>query len=280
MRLVFAIVLLAGLGLAGFAVFMTKDFIAASQAQLAIERATHAPAIATRPVLVATRDLRYGERLTEADIREVSFPEDAIPVGAFESRDALFPAGTDTPRSVLRAMSVNEPMLASKLTEPGVEAGVSARLSPGKRAFAIRVDVSSGVSGFLRPGDRVDVYWTGQIGQQGDVTKLIQAGVKLVAIDQSADEDVSEAVVARTVTVEATPRDVAALAQAQSTGTLALSLVGVEDDTIAEMIEVDQRELLGLAQEERRAEIEPAKTCSIRTRRGSEVVDMPIPCTN
>ena len=51
-----------------------------------------------------------------------------------------------------------------KVTDPGEEAGVTSQLEPGMRAFALRVDVASGVSGFLRPGDRVDIYWTGSVG--------------------------------------------------------------------------------------------------------------------
>ena len=56
------------------------------------------------------------------------------------------------------------------------------------RAFTIRVDATSGVSGFLRPSDRVDVYWSGR-SEIGEVTQLIEAGVRIIAIDQSADED-------------------------------------------------------------------------------------------
>ena len=153
------------------------------------------------------------------------------------------------------------------------------------RAFTIKVDVSSGVSGFLRPGDRVDVYWTGRVALDRDapaseVTKLIEAGVQLIAIDQSAGGELSEATIARTVTVAVNPQQVAGLAQAQSTGNLSLSLVGAEDDTIASAIEVDQRSLLGIAEKEVQAKAEAEKVCTIRTRRGAEVVELPIPCTN
>ncbi|MEM7521282.1 MAG: Flp pilus assembly protein CpaB, partial [Pseudomonadota bacterium] len=65
-----------------------------------------------------------------------------------------------------------------------------------------------------------------------------------------------------------------------STGALTLSLVGAEDDTIASAIEVDQRSLLGIAREEVKAEVEKERVCTIRTRRGAEVVEIPIPCTN
>mgnify|MGYP001801097027 CR=1 FL=1 len=183
-------------------------------------------------------------------------------------------------------MEMKEAILDVKLTKPGEAAGITSQLEIGMRAFAIRVDVSTGVSGFLRPGDRVDVYWTGQINNgdtigRGDVTKLIEAGVQIIAIDQSAADDVEEPTIAQTVTVSARPEQVAALAQAQSTGRLSLSLVGAEDDTTAARVEIDQRRLLGIQEQvQEQVQVEEKQVCTIRTRRGSEVVDIPIPCTN
>jgi pilus assembly protein CpaB len=150
------------------------------------------------------------------------------------------------------------------------------------RAFAIKVDVASGVSGFLRPEDRVDVYWTGSGGElsgDGEITRLIEAGMRIVAVDQIADADrAGSAIIARTVTVEASPQQVAKLAQAQATGRLALSLVGVGDPEVAAAVEVRRSDILGLS--ERAAPDAEDRVCTIRTRRGAEVVDMPIPCTN
>ncbi|EKE44426.1 CpaB family protein [Oceaniovalibus guishaninsula JLT2003] len=274
MRIVFALVLLVGLGLSGFAVYMARDYITAVEAQQ-----VQVVSVPTRDIYVVNRATRYGDRLTADDVRLVSFPEAALPEGAFHTADALFPKGPDVTRAVLRAMEPNEAVLASKVTAPGEDAGVSARLGEGMRAFAINVDVSSGVSGFLRPGDRVDVYWSGTMPDDRNVTKLIDTNVRLVAIDQSADEDRNEAVVARTVTVEATPRDVAALAQAQNTGRLSLSLVGANDLSVAQGIEVDQRDLLGIVDEVQVA-VEAPRVCTIRTRRGADVVEIPVPCTN
>ena len=55
--------------------------------------------------------------------------------------------------------------------------------------------------------------------------------------------------------------------------------MSLNDDTVAEAIEVDQRSLLGLQQAERQAEAK-LKPCVMRVRRGAEVVEKPIPCTN
>jgi pilus assembly protein CpaB len=275
MRIVFALVLILGLGLAGFSVYAARGYIGAYKSALAEERAAKSRMVETVEVFVAARALRYGEALTADDVTAVRWPANAIPEGAF--LDLAEIAGeADRVRHVLRAMEPGEAILRVKVTEPGQDAGVSSRLTPGMRAFAIKVDVTSGVSGFLRPGDRVDVYWTGRV-RDGDVTKLIQTGVRIVAIDQSADEDRSAPTVARTVTVEADPEQVARLAQAQSTGRLSLALMGAADDGVAAAVEIDQRELLGITPE-RVVEARPERVCSIRTRRGGEVVATPIPC--
>jgi pilus assembly protein CpaB len=282
MRAVFGLVLIVGVALAGGAVMMAKNYISAYKSELARERATRAQIVPTVEVLVATQSLRYGERLTKEHVRPVLWPADAIPEGAFSDVSVLFPSeSSDQRRVVIRAMEKDEAILAVKVTKPGEDAGITSRLGPGMRAFAIKVDVASGVSGFLRPGDRVDVYWTGKIrgsSAQGELTRLIQTNMELVAIDQRASEDVSGASIARTVTVTATSEQVAALAQAQSSGRLSLALVGAEDDTVASVVQVDQRKLLGLGDLQIAPEETPKKVCTIRTRRGAELVEIPIPC--
>ncbi|MDM8168597.1 Flp pilus assembly protein CpaB [Roseovarius sp.] len=289
MRLVFGLVLILGLGLAGFAVYMAKSYIQRYQAELAHERSNRDPGIDTVEIYVATKKLKYGQELNLDDVRLTPFPAMSLPEGVFETEEALFPKGEAEPRTVLRSIEPNEAILTVKVTGPGEEAGITSQLERGMRAFAINVDVTSGVSGFLRPGDRVDIYWTGQSATSGtqlegrgakDVTKLIETNVKLIAVDQEANADTTEATIARTVTVSARPQQVAALAQAQSTGRLSLSLVGAEDDSIADAIEVDQRSLLGI--EEQVVESAPVQqeVCTIRTRRGGEVIETPIPCTN
>ena len=289
MRMVFGLVLVLGLGLAGFAAYMAKTYIDGYQRQLAIERQQRAPNIETVDVYVAARPLAFGEALREKDVRLVAYPKTALPEGVFTKPEQLFVPGAGMEREVLRSMIAREVILPMKVTKPGQDAGITSRLDAGMRAFAIKVDATSGVSGFLRPGDLVDVYWTGSIGKgnmrtegdsSGEVTKLIETRMKIIAVDQNADIESAEARVARTVTVSATPQEVAALAQAQSTGRLALSLVGALDESLSEVIEVDQRRLLGL-QAEVVDEPEPeAARCTVRTRRGAEVIETPIPCTN
>jgi pilus assembly protein CpaB len=283
--MVFGLVLLVGVALAGGAVYMAKNYIGAYQNELARERASRQEIIPTVDVYVAQRSLKYGEALNSDDFRLVAWPETAIPEGTFVGQGSLYPEGENDLRYVLRAMEKDEAIMAIKVTEPGEEAGITSQLERGMRAFAIKVDVASGVSGFLRPGDRVDVYWTGRIqgrnrDDRGEVTKLIDTAIKLIAIDQTSAGDIDAATIARTITVAIRPEQVAALAQAQSSGRLSLSLVGADDDTVASAFQIDQDMLLGIEAEEVTAELEEKKVCTIKTRRGAEVVVIPIPCTN
>ncbi|MGB5863522.1 MAG: Flp pilus assembly protein CpaB [Sulfitobacter sp.] len=283
MRMIFGLVLLVGIALAGGAVYLAKDQIGQYKTAIARAEAEKAQIVPTQKIFVVNRALKYGDKLTEEDVRQVDFPIAALPEGHFLELASIFPETTDEPRTVLRPIEKDEALLSVKITEPGEDAGLTSRLERGMRAFAINVDVSSGVSGFLRPGDRVDIYWTGSVGSgqaRTDVTKLIESTIPLIAVDQRSD-NVEGAQIARTVTVAVSPKQVAALAQAQSTGRLALSLVGTGDDVIiASNIEVNQRDLLGIVEEAQAPAVAAEKVCTIRTRRGAEVVNLPIPCTN
>ncbi|CUK04820.1 Flp pilus assembly protein CpaB [Ruegeria denitrificans] len=291
MRAVFGLVLIAGLALAGGAVYLARDYIAQHQAQLARERLAAQQALenaaleGTTGVLVSNRAMKYGERLAKEDVRVVNWPDEAIPEGTFVDMAVLFPEDAKGDRFVLRAMEKDEALMVVKLTNPGEAAGLTSRIAKGKRAFAISVDVASGVSGFLRPGDSVDVYWTGTVsrnleGGGSEITRLIQTNIELVAIDQSAGSDLTGTTIARTVTVAATPEQIAALAQAQNTGRLSLALVGVQDDTIASAVEVDQRKLLGIKEAAPAPVQVQERKCYTKVRRSGEIVQTEIPCTN
>ncbi|PWJ15013.1 Flp pilus assembly protein CpaB [Jannaschia seohaensis] len=270
MRLIFGLALLVGLALAGFAVHTAQSRFQQYQSALA---ATKESIIETKSVFVVRQPLKYGDELRPMHVVEVEWPASHMPTGTFASMEEIFPADGG-PRTVLRRIERNEPLLASKVTEPGQEAGLAATLTPGMRAFTLSVDVNSGVSGFLRPGDRVDIYWTGGGGggSDGGVTKLIEANVQLIAIDQQTDEQRNDPTIARNVTIEALPPVVAKLVQAQATGRLTLTLVGVQDESESQPAEATLREVLGAGEQVAN------KVCTTRQRRGAEVVLVPIPC--
>ena len=291
MRMVFGLVLVFGLALAGAAVYLTQNYFKQTQAALNHEREMRAKIGPMIEVYVVNKPKKYGDTLTKDDVQLIYWPESALPETIFKDPRALkdgeallFPEDNQEPRFVLRQMEKFEPILAEKVTEPGETAGLTGQLGKGQGAFAIKVDVASGVSGFVLPGDFVDVYWTGEAGDNNaSMTRLIETSVKVIAVDQKADDGSGGASVARTVTVAAVREQVARLAQAAATGKLALSLVSGADNGNA-MVEVDSNSLLGITEtpEVVVAVSEPEKVCFIKTRKGGELVDTDIPtaCVN
>lgn len=287
MRALFGLVLVVGVALAGFAIYMVQGYFQQQNAALNAQRAAMAQNVPTVDVIAVNRIVEYGEAITAEDVHIIKYAEPFLPEGVFLTQEELFPNGSEELRVVLRQLEANEPIIAVKVTEPGRDAGINSRLTPGLRAFAIEVDVRSAVSGFLRPGDRIDVYWTGDVsrnglgGTGGIVTKLIEAGLTIVAVDQNADSGRSTASDrVRTVTVEASDEQVAALATAQRSGDLSLALVGYDDDSVASAVEVNQATLLGIVQEAAPQPVAQERVCTIRQRRGAEVLEIPIPCTD
>ncbi len=280
MRIVFALVLMLGVALAGGAVYFASQQFNANESRIAELRNRVAKNVELTDVYVAAEDLKYGQTLTKDSVKTIEWPLNSIPETAFTSIEDLLGAdGIMDTRVVIRAVDAGEILLSTKVTNLGEDAGVASSLEKGMRAFTLRVDVASGVSGFLRPGDKIDIYWTGNVRQGETVTKLIMDGISLIAIDQFSDQNSSAPVVAKTVTVAVSPQTVASLVQAQSTGKLLLSLRGVNDETVSGAIEVTQNDLLGrqeIVQEAEKAE----RICTIKTRKGADVIAVPIPCSN
>jgi pilus assembly protein CpaB len=283
MRAVFGLVLIAGIGLAGTAVYVVRGQMEATSRELARQRAAAAQQVATVEVIAVNRQIKYGEKLTPEDVQTIRYAEPFLLEGVFLTMEDLFPEGEAIHREVIRQMEANEPILAIKVTDPGEPAGISSQLEPGMRAVAINVDVASGVSGFLRPGDRVDVYWTGILpgNDASEITRLIENGIELLAVDQNTDDNIEAGTIARTVTVRVTREQGGRLVQAQSTGSLSLSLVGTSDQTTAGGVEVDQRTLLGLPEDVAPVEQAPVvedTPCYIYTRNGTEVTPTEVEC--
>jgi pilus assembly protein CpaB len=177
--------------------------------------------IATQTVVVAGKPLRFGAELASASLREIAWPQGAVPSGAFRKIEELTTNGR---RVVLTAIEANEPILSSKITGPGQRATLSAMIAEGMRAVTIRVNDVEGVAGFVLPGDRVDVALTRQSDKAAATTDVVLQNIKVLAIDQIADERAEKPVIARAVTLEVDTPAAQKLALASAIGTLSLLL--------------------------------------------------------
>lgn len=280
MRMVFGLVLVVGIALAGAAVYLARGYFEGSENALAVAQRELNEIGPLQWVYVVKKSVNYGDPITRDDVQAIRWQEATMPEGTFGQIAVLFPENGPKERFAMRQMDKFEPILASKVTEPGKSAGLMNQLGKGVQAFAIKVDATTGVSGLVHPGDHVDVFWTGSApGVEGEMTRLIQSAVRVVAVDQSTDGDRSAAAVARTVTIAAGRDQVARLVQAQATGRMSLSLVSGADDAETGLIEVDNKAMLGI-QEQQVVEAPKEQVCTIKTRKGSEIVETPIPCTN
>jgi pilus assembly protein CpaB len=281
MRMVFGLVLIVGLGLAGFAVYMVQGYLSQTEQALAAERAAREKAGPMVEVYVVNKPLAFNSPLTPEDVQPVLMQESALPETIFKVADAatLFPEGAE-PRYILRQFEKFEPLLATKVTAPGEPASLTSSLPKGMQAFAIKVDATSGVSGFVRPGNSVEVRWTGSVGDSGnEITKMIETNLLVIAVDQSSDGGDVSASIADTVTVAATRDQVTRLTQGQATGRLTLSLLGNSPDevTTADTVEVDTSSLLDIQRVEE-VTAEAAEVCYVTEIKRGERIQTEVDC--
>jgi pilus assembly protein CpaB len=177
--------------------------------------------LATQTIVVAAKPLRYGNELTAAALREIHWPQSSLPAGASATIAELLSGGK---RVVLSAIEINEPVLSVKITGPGQRATLSALVQPGMKAVTIRVNDVDGVGGFVLPGDRVNVALTRQVDKENASTQVVLQNVRVLAIDQVADERVANPAVAKSVTLEVDTVGAQKLGLAGTIGTLSLML--------------------------------------------------------
>ena len=203
------------------AVVMAQSWInSQADARMRSLEASKGP-MATRTIVVAGKPLRYGHELTAQSLREIAWPDADLPNGAFAKIGDVLKDGK---RIVLTAIEPNEPVLSVKITGPGQRATLSALVGPGMKAVTIRVNDVDGVGGFVLPGDRVDVALTRQVDKDNASTQVVLQNIRVLAVDQVADERVSNPAIAKSATLEVDTVGAQKLGLAGSIGTLSLLL--------------------------------------------------------
>ncbi len=176
---------------------------------------------ATQTMVVAARPLRFGNELNHTALREIAWPEGALPAGSYNTAQELLAGGR---RVVLAAIEPNEPVLASKITGAGQRATLSAIIGPNMKAVTIRVNDVDGVAGFVLPGDRVDILMTRQLEKTAATNDVVLQNARVLAIDQVADERTDKPSVVKAVTVEVDITGAQRLSLASQVGNLSLAL--------------------------------------------------------
>jgi pilus assembly protein CpaB len=203
------------------AVFVAQSWLNSATEQRMRSLEANKKPVATKTIVVAAKPLRFGNELVAGSLREVEWPDKALPTGAFSNISEVVGGAK---RVALTAIEPNEPVLSSKVTGPGQRATLSAMLRDGLKAATVRVNDIDGVGGFVLPGDHVDVSLTRQIDKTNATTEVVLQNVRVLAIDQVADERIDKPSVVKAVTLEVDSVGAQKLSLAASVGSLTLML--------------------------------------------------------
>jgi pilus assembly protein CpaB len=231
--------LVGALIIAGVTAVTAKNMFTGASAPQAVA----GPAVPVGPeVLVATRTLPVGTIISAEAFRYQRWPEGLIQQNAYYVRGD---AGAVDPASLIGTVVRNEiaagqPVTRGSLIRPGERGFLAAALGPGMRAVTVGVSATSGVAGFVFPGDRVDLVLTQEVEGGGDgaplrVSETIVRNIRVLAVDQRLDARNAEGnqvpQESSTVTFEATPKIAEKIAVAQTIGSLSLSLRSLADNS-------------------------------------------------
>lgn len=193
---------------------------------------------ASRPVLVAARDLAAGRPLGTADLARRDMPTAFVPGGALEPSRLREAVG----KPLLLPLKAGDPVVESQIATRN-EAALAARLRVGTRAVTVPVDEVSSQAGLVRPGDRVDLMLAEQIAEGNErcvrVKPLLESLTVLATGQVQADPaEGAEAMLRRgfdasaysTITLDVTPEQAQQLALALRVGELIPLLRGDDDN--------------------------------------------------
>src|ERR1700732_3578535 len=233
MRLRTLLLLFVAIVLAGGTAVLARSWLAAQRAAEIAEASPLALPTPAKSVLVARSGIQRGQILKPDDLIWQIWPE-----GALDKNYVLL--GTRTPESFAGAVARNrvaggEPITEAKIVAPGNRGFLAAVLKPGMRAISVPVTVTSGISGFIFPGDQVDLLITylvpvttaasaGGSSYEHKASETVLHDVRVIAIDQRLETKAGEALVAHTATLEVTPKQSEIIALASEIGKLSLSL--------------------------------------------------------
>jgi pilus assembly protein CpaB len=222
------ILFVVALTLAGGTALLVRSYLTSQKNSEAEAEALARPAAPQKFVLVARGAITRGQILKPQDFSWQVWPEGGIDKNYIQvgSRTAESFAGW----VAREPFAPGEPIIDTKIVSPGSRGFLAAVLHPGMRAISVPVTATSGISGFVFPGDQVDILITHQLTGPGgndahhQAAETVLQDVRVIGIDQKLDSKNGEALVAHTATLEVTPKQSEMIAVAAEIGKLSLSL--------------------------------------------------------
>jgi pilus assembly protein CpaB len=182
--------------------------------------------VITRSVVVAAQDISEGASLTSNSLALAELPVAAIPAGAFSETDSVVERVARVP------IFKGEAIVPGRLAPIGTTPGIEVKISPGKRAMAVRIDDVTGLSGLMQPNSRVDVLVTlrEESGNTGRISKLFMSNMRVLSVGSQVERAADgTAITAASAMLEVTPDEAERLAVAMREGSIQLVLRGYGD---------------------------------------------------
>lgn len=234
-RLIALIIFAAAAGLG--AATLARDWMAAQQAAFNEKLKSLTPEeTETAEVLVARKAIAVGTFLKPDMFRWAEWPESGV-ADTYVVR--LANPETDQIEDLLGAvmrnsMTAGEPITSGQIIRPGERGFLAAVLTPGSRAVSVPINATTGISGFVFPGDSVDLLLTHTIKGGSNVrraSETILRDIRILAVDQSVANEDGKPVIAKTATLEVLPKQAEKIAVAMEMGTLSLTLRSLPVET-------------------------------------------------
>jgi pilus assembly protein CpaB len=221
------ILIFAALLTAGGTIYFAQSWLSRERAQ--IEAMKKKPVKEEgEQILVAKKNLPTGVFLKPEDVDWRPWPKEGLAPSYYlkgkVEKTALIGA------IVRRGITAGEPISDGKIAKPGDQGFLAAVLDPGMRAITVSINQTSGIAGFVFPGDRVDLLLTAEIpdtdgsGQKRFAAETVLTKIRVLAMDQRVNDIENTPKVSKTITVEVTPKQAEMIAVAGHLGNLSLTL--------------------------------------------------------
>jgi pilus assembly protein CpaB len=188
-------------------------------------------------ILVARLNLPAGRFIKENEIEWREWPSDDVPDSYFVKGERTMQEVADA--VVRRGIAAGEPIIDGGVVKPGDRGFLAAVLSPGMRAVSVPINATSGNSGLIFPGDRVDLILTQTLDLEGNdstrrVSETVLEDIRIIAMGVDVNDDAKgdkNHEKARTATLEVTPRQAESVTLVTELGKLSLSLRSLAADS-------------------------------------------------
>jgi pilus assembly protein CpaB len=231
------ILIAAALLISVVTVFVARSWLDSQRAQPQVITQV-APQPKGVKVLVAKVAMPTGVFIQEEHLLWQIWPDEDVPESYFMEEEVDPEMMQKIVGAVVRrGFSAGEPITPKRFISPGDRGFLAAVLRPGYRAIAIRVNATSGVSGLVFPGDRIDIILTHTVSDRtGEevverrASETVLENVRVLAIDQSVDETSNEPNYAKNFTLEVTPKQAEMISVVRELGALSISLRSLAKD--------------------------------------------------